>query len=121
MEWSKKAVRQFIIICVLFTFGSTYLIIDYYSLPNETSLMWEGEFKYVTDRTYSDPQKTFKIGLGDGFISNIEIIFIHLSLIFGCFECIDFVFCFEPKRKCDARKYLSKKYKERKTKKDKEK
>lgn len=104
MEWSKKAIRQFIIVCVLLGFGSTYLILDYCSIPNETSLMWEGEFKYETGKSYVTPSFVFKIGLGDGFISNIEMIFIHLSLIFGCFEMFDFVLCFIPKNKIDLRK-----------------
>jgi len=108
MEWSNKATKQFIIVCVLLGFGSTYLILDYSSLPNTESLMWEGEFKYNIDMSYGDPQKAFIIGLGDGFISNIEMIFIHLSLIFGMYECFDFALCFEPKRTVDVKAYITK-------------
>ena len=108
MDWNSRTIRQFIIVCLLLGFGSTYLIIDYSSIPNEDSLMWMGEFKYITDRSYGDPQKAFKIGLGDGFISNIEMIFTHLALIFGCFELIDFAFCFEPKRNINIKSYFRK-------------
>lgn len=108
MEWSNKAVRQFIILCLLLGFGSTYLILDYSSLPNTESLMWEGEFKKDVDYSFGEPDKSFKIGLGDGFISNIEMIFIHLSLIFGMYECIDFAMCFEKKKTVDVKAYITK-------------
>lgn len=108
MSWSNIAIRQFVIVCILLSFGSTYLILDYCSLPNETSLMWEGEFKYATDRSFGESDKAFKIGLGDGFISNIEMIFIHLSLIFGMYECFDFALCFEKKKTVDVKAYITK-------------
>ena len=108
MKWSKKATKQFIIVCVLLGFGSTYLILDYSSLPDTERLMWKGEFKKDVDRSYGDPQKAFTIGLGDGFISNIEMIFTHLALIFGCYECIDFMMCFEKKKTIDVKAYFTK-------------
>ena len=120
MKWSKKATKQFLIIIVLFGFGSTYLILDYCSIPSTESLMWDGGFNRVTDMSYGEPDKCFKIGLGDGFISNIEHIFIHLSLMFGCFECFDFVSCFEPKNDNDVKEYFRKIINNWKNKRDKE-
>ena len=108
MTWNSRTIRQFIIVCVLLGFGSTYLILDYCSLPNETQLMWEGEFKRDVDRSYGDPSMAFKIGLGDGFISNIEMIFTHMLLIIGCFESVEFALCFEPKRTVDVKAYFLK-------------
>ena len=103
MNWSKKTTRQFIIIFLLFGFGSTYLILDYCSIPKESELMWEGEFKRDVDVSFGNPERAWEINLGNGFISNIEMIFIHLSLIFGCYEMLDFVMDFQVKKEIDLK------------------
>lgn len=106
MNWSKKATRQFIIVFVLFGFGSTYLILDYMSIPSETNLMWKGDFKKDIDISFGNPERAFEIGIGDGFISNIEMIFIHMTLIFGCYNLLDFVFCFQDKKDIDKKTFF---------------
>lgn len=107
-EWSKQTTRYFIIGCILLGFGSTYLVIDYSSIPSKEELRWEGDCPCVTDRHFDDPSRSFEIGLGDGFISNIESIFIFLSMIFGVFQFADFIFSFEPKKDSDVKQYFRK-------------
>lgn len=107
-EWSKQTTRYFITACILLGFGCTYLVIDYSSMPTKEQLRWEGTCPCETDRYLGDPSKAFNIGLGDGFISNIESIFVFLSMIFGIFIFSDFIFSFEPKNDSDVKPYFRK-------------
>ncbi|GAG99558.1 unnamed protein product [marine sediment metagenome] len=107
-EWSKQSTTYFIIAFILLGFGSTYLVIDYCSIPTTEQLRWEGTCPCVTDRHFGDPSKAFKIGLGDGFISNIESIFIFLCIIIGIFNFGDFIFSFDPKKDNDVKVYFRK-------------
>lgn len=108
MKWSKKSTRYFIISCVLLGFGCTYFVIDYSSIPTTEQLRWEGECSVCTDKQFDDPSRAYEIGLGDGFISNIESIFIFLSMMVGMFYFSDFIFSFQPKNDNDVKQYFRK-------------
>lgn len=105
MKWNRQMTKTFIISMILIMFGSTYLIIDYSSMPSKEDRRWNDEFRPITYRELGNPQKTLTIGLGDGFISNIESIFIHISLLFGAFRLVDFLFLFETKTEIDISKF----------------
>lgn len=91
MKWNKKQSKTLFMAIILLAFGSMYLIIDYSSMPTKEEKYWNGIFEPVTYKQFSDSRKSLKISLGDGFISNIESIFIHLSLMFGAMRLVDFM------------------------------
>lgn len=105
MNWSKQMTKTFFMSLLLLGFGTYYLIIDYSSMPSKEDDMWNGIFEPVTYREFNDPSKSMTISLGDGFISNIESIFIHISFLFGAFRLVDFLFMFKPKTEINLEKY----------------
>lgn len=108
MKWNKRMTKTLCMSMILLMFGSTYLIIDYCSMPSKEDKRWDGEFKPVTYKEFGDSRKSFIIGLGDGFVSNIESIFIHISLLFGGFRLVDFLFLCVPKNNIDISRYKQK-------------
>ena len=91
MKWKKQQSKSLLMAVILLAFGSIYLIIDYSSMPTKEERWWNNEFRPVTYKELGDSRKSLKISLGDGFISNIESIFIHLSLLFGGMRLVDFL------------------------------
>lgn len=112
ITWDNQKTKKFALIFILFFVGTTYLVIDYMSLPNEENLRWDGEFKYITDKHFNDNSRNLEIKLGNGFMSNIEIIICNLCLMFGFLEMIEFILMFYPKGHFKLSKnILSRKYK----------
>jgi len=90
--WNKQNIKIFAMGIILIGFGNIYLIVDYMNVPTREEKNWNGIFEPIETRYYQDPSRFWDIGLGDGFISNIEHYIIFCPLLLGSLRLVDWFF-----------------------------
>jgi len=84
---SPRSIFCFLCIILLFGFGSYYLMMDWKSVPSiEEHPDW---MPGARAEWFYEPGREWELVLGNGFMSNIENIVVHLCLFFGFMRFVD--------------------------------